>query len=292
MGSRRRMRLRRGGAEPWSLTELVENGDFSDGTTDGWTPSVGDFSLSVSNGALRARRGANINQYVYQEVDGLEVGQEYLLQFEFVALSDNNDEFMDVRFGTSLAAFDIRRWENLSHGEEGFYSHVFTATTSSVFLRFLLRNGSNGDWFEIDNISLVPFDNLVENGDASSGTTGWTDTGDATLSVVSDEFVLTRGSNVNQYFFQEIAVVPGRPCTFNFDFVGLSTSSGAYLDARVGSTQGGIDFARFNNLDAAETGTKAASFTPDSSSVFVAFFIRDGSNGDSLTVDNVRLVYS
>lgn len=121
---------------------LVVNGDFSSGTTTGWTPFNGG-TLSVVSGALRVTNGA-IYGLGYQVVATVP-GVEYEVSVNIIGGTAGRL----VRIGTTGSA--------ATYGQltaTGVGTVTFTATTTTTYISLMLDNEVVGKYADFDSIEL------------------------------------------------------------------------------------------------------------------------------------------
>ena len=122
-------------------TELVTNGDFSNGTTN-WTPNT-NATLSIDNGRLKVAISGG-SGYPSQNITTV-VGKKYKI---------TADAFIGTATKVSLysAAFGFN---DLT--ADGSYNLIFTATSTSTQIRlYVYGDGTFGFW---DNVSVVKVTN-------------------------------------------------------------------------------------------------------------------------------------
>lgn len=125
-------------------SETVTNGDFSGGTTTGWTAT--SAALSVVGGQLSVVPSTTFG-YAYQTLTTV-VGTTYRLTFSF----DQSTAAIARYFvGTSLGGGEIVALTTVSG--VGSVSRYFTATTTTTFIHFGAQN-SSGLQALFDNISV------------------------------------------------------------------------------------------------------------------------------------------
>lgn len=143
------------------------------------------------------------------------------------------------------------------------------------------ESGGSGDGFGPE---------LVTNGSGLTDTAGWSGTTSIALSASNGNLRITRGDNLNQYGYQSVPVVSGKTYRAAFDFIGDSGNSNEYLDFRLGSTQGGLDYGRINVIDdPANVGAHEIFFTATGATAFLNFYLRNGASGDWIEVGNISL---
>ena len=135
-----------------ATTELITNGDFSNGTT-GWAGLSGGV-LSIDDGRLKIEETTNaVDAYaVNSSVISTVVGQRYLITWQFI--KGNNTGF-SVRFGNSGdQTFNYKSNIVGEYTDDGYYSFEFIATGTELNLSFIV-NEVNSYGF-VDNISVRP----------------------------------------------------------------------------------------------------------------------------------------
>jgi hypothetical protein len=134
--------------------ELVTNGDFSSGTTTGWTAGT-NVTLSVVDGDLRIQRGAAINQNNSTPVTTV-AGRTYQISWQYKGRSPGSNQFTDFRVGTTIGGVDLFRQQDSSASEflQQTYTGYFIAAGASTFVTIVLRDGVSGDWVQVDNVSV------------------------------------------------------------------------------------------------------------------------------------------
>jgi hypothetical protein len=126
-------------------TELIVNGDFSNGTT-GWTASSGG-SISVTSGVLRITNGST-NGRAVSTVFPTVVGKQYRVKVTSINRSSSNVSYrLEVR-GPELA------WNWTSAITQEVY---FTAVGTTTYIE-LYALGGTSEWVEFDNASVTEGD--------------------------------------------------------------------------------------------------------------------------------------
>tara|TARA_R110002126_G_scaffold250661_2_gene393535 strand:+ start:262 stop:1971 length:1710 start_codon:yes stop_codon:yes gene_type:complete len=126
-------------------TNLIVNGDFSNGTT-GWTAA--GCSISVVNGAMRITDTDGSIAYVTQRPT-LEIGKTYVIQADIV--TDNMTGNMILNVGTSDGSGQTG---NQTLTATGSYSFTFTATIAQPYVNFRNTAAVAGDYWDVDNVTL------------------------------------------------------------------------------------------------------------------------------------------
>jgi hypothetical protein len=144
------MRLdKRLGAQPES--ELVTNGDFSGGTTTGWTGG-NSATLSVVSGSLRVTNGTGgaLNSYAHQALTTV-VGTLYRVSAALMA----NPSAITARLaiGTGAGTSDIRSQNFPGLGAQETY---FVATGTTTYVSLVGLSTPAGSYTEFDNVSVKP----------------------------------------------------------------------------------------------------------------------------------------
>jgi hypothetical protein len=129
-------------------TETVSNGNFSDGTTTGWT-SNRSATITNNDGVMRVTNGASTTSGAHYPIT-TEIGKYYNLTFD--VLTGANNGYIGVtdsnlyNSGTFVLAY--------AQYVNGSYSVVFKATSTTEILHFHVFGGSSGSFKEFDNISV------------------------------------------------------------------------------------------------------------------------------------------
>lgn len=136
-------------------TELVVNGNFSDGTNS-WTPNT-NATLSIDNGKLKVAISGAASGYPSQNITTV-VGRKYKI---------TADAFIGTATKVSLysAAFGFNDLTT-----DGSYNFTFTATSTSTQIRlYVYGNESYGFW---DNVSVKEIQTDVPRIDFTDDATG------------------------------------------------------------------------------------------------------------------------
>jgi len=129
--------------------ELVTNGDFSSGTTTGWTPI--SATLSVVSGALRiTATTSGVQAKAYTSITTV-AGKSYKITVNFVADAATGNSFVAV--GAAAGGSELLL-ANIG-STLGTYSYVFTASGASAFVTLASSStviaAQTLDW---DNVSV------------------------------------------------------------------------------------------------------------------------------------------
>ena len=133
-------------------TNLITNGDFSQGTT-GW--NIGGGSHTISGGKIKLNgNGATVTPNINKSGFPLIVGRKYYIGFEFQSNDLTNDKL--VRFEPT-PYINIYNSKNLGAGRK---SSVFTASSANNILVFMLNGYSNHtptseEWIEVGTIIVL-----------------------------------------------------------------------------------------------------------------------------------------
>ena len=142
-----------------SSTNLVTNGDFSNGTT-GWTPhqSGGSNQNSLTiNGSGQAVWTVDSGQYwVYQQITGLVAGKTYMVTATLV--SRNTNAWLRVGSGTggSSELLDAMNWSSNGTATDYFFT-VPIGWTNNIYINFGAQSGT-GNNIVIDDVILSEAD--------------------------------------------------------------------------------------------------------------------------------------
>jgi len=125
-------------------SELVTNGDFSDGSTD-WTTQS---SWSISGG--KANYDAVTTQhYLKQTMSSIAAGKTVKIQFDILDVEAGKDAFFKIECsGDPEKIFPYTKFS------EGTYTYYHKITSGLDRLNFVPLNTSTGGSFSIDNVSV------------------------------------------------------------------------------------------------------------------------------------------
>jgi hypothetical protein len=264
--------------------ELVNNGDFSNGTT-GWTGLSGGV-LSIDNERLKIEETTNaVDAYaVNSSVIPTVVCKKYIITWQFI--KGTNTGF-SVRFGNSGdQTYDYKSNIVGEYTDDGYYSFEFIATATELNLSFIVNEASTYGF--VDNISVRATTELITNGDFSTDVTatdgqtsgGWT-SNKASLSVEGGRLkIVDAGSSASAY--QAINTIVGQKYTLSLSgqFNDGSDGNIQVRDASFAGTMlNSIDPiglhetpAEFSLTFVAESSTSVVRLTPASTSSFTATF--------------------
>ena len=138
-----------------SSTNLITNGDFSNGTT-GWAPYLtggsNNNSLSV-NGSGQAVWVVNSGQYwFYQQVTGLVPGKTYRVTATLVSRSSNAWLRVGSGTGGSSDLLDAANWSSNGTATDYFFT-VPIGWTNNIYVQFGMQSGT-GNTLVLDNVVL------------------------------------------------------------------------------------------------------------------------------------------
>ena len=138
-------------ALPQSGTDLVNNGTF-DNDINGWnitSNGIGFTAASwVSPGEIQIVASGGNEGRMETEVTGLTMGTEYTFSYDCVSGAVNF-----VHLGTTSTNSDIEA--NIGYNNTGTHTHVFEATTTSVWVQLGVLDGGTVNY---DNVSLISND--------------------------------------------------------------------------------------------------------------------------------------
>lgn len=125
---------------------LLTNGDFSGGTTTGWTAANGGV-LSVVGGALKMTKTSGSNCFFYQAV-AVQAGKTYEVKVDVIESIGNTG----IRLGNGPAQLTY-----LNSGAVGPRSFVYSyspASDSNLFLSVVYVSSVIGEYGLYDNMSI------------------------------------------------------------------------------------------------------------------------------------------
>ena len=182
----------------------------------------------------------------------------------------------------TVSAGALRIWDSTGGqytlaSVSGSFDVIFRPTVNTAI--YLL--GINGFTGTVDNISVTPTTELVENGTFDAGTTGWTAT-NATLSVVSGKLRVTVTSDGTGYATQQINTVIGQKYLLSLEVTDLSAQDAGVA---VGTTDGGEEI--ISSLSAVD-GKVSTVFTATTTTTYikprVSFTAGEFSDFDNISV--------
>jgi hypothetical protein len=143
------------------LTELISNGDFSNGTTD-WTVNGG--TLAVTNGQLCTTAGNNANAIAIWPDNGatkgtkLASGETYTLSYQATVTAGSVSQFV-VTVGQAVSPYNADAQFNGDKPAttQMTFTHTFTMTTTdfAAGLAFSFVATGSGATVCLDNVSLT-----------------------------------------------------------------------------------------------------------------------------------------
>jgi len=245
-----------------AVTELVTNGDGNSAT--GWNGARGIETVSSTGGRVRATSTSTGAYGVVQTLSGLTVGARYRVQGSIYVAGGTGIHYFRVGESSDLSA-TFRLNEGSSSDE--VYDQVFQATASTMYIGSIHVSTVAGDYTEIDNISVTPTTELVENGTFDAGTTGWSldPASVGSISVINGQLShsVTSGSFWQAQF---VDVVPNKTYVLEFDFIS-KTGGNAFFRVGNGSSH---DNTSYVNVQNPATGGLAYTFTPTVSTINVS----------------------
>ena len=260
---------------------LVSNGTFHTDTT-GWTGT--NATLSVSSGQLVSTVVANGISRAHTTFSS-EVGKKYLLTLDFIAETVTGNTFIYV--GTASGNASLANVNMFS--TTGSYVVEFTATGFITYVS-LSTSGSAlaGETITFDNISVVPLNNQVANGDFSLGLHGWTGS-NATL--IHDNTTYTNGMQIDStttggICYTTISTSVGETYILNIKGKGTAT---AHLALEVGTSIGADDLVTVELIGSLATeGHESHSFTATGNTTYISLG-PTGTGAQTCYVDNISV---
>lgn len=249
--------------------ELITNG--SNIPSNGWTYS--NFILTADNVSQFATSGA-----IPVSVSG---GTPYLLQFEVESLTPGGVVRVRIVGGTTIQIAQVN--------SIGSHRAIVTAAVGNGSINFQSQ-GSGVMSCVIKNISFRPLyttnaTEIVNNGDFSNGTTGWSNDGGATLTVNTGQANLTTVAGQNSRTTQAVTLEAGSYYQFSFDLVSLSGNANARLNVIRGAAG---SFAAIGGLTTSTIGRNSFVLLAPASDAGVQ--VRSDSNATgSIVFDNVSI---
>jgi hypothetical protein len=140
-----------------TLTNLVSNGDFSNGTT-GWTAYRGNGSVADNTYKLTAD-GTQLYAYVFQSIAAPTIGRLYALTFR-VRVTNENCRTLRYRYGTAVTV-DIQNPVNNT-----WYQRTIIITANSTYSDLTLyqyyvdTDTANGSVMEVQYVSCIDLTDL------------------------------------------------------------------------------------------------------------------------------------
>lgn len=133
-------------------TELVTNGNFSNGTT-GWTADNGTISVVSGQGVLTTTAGQNSR---FAQTLSVDAGAYYEISCDLVALSGVTSATLNFRRGAAGAFTTILETSRTSAGRMSF---IAMATGTDVMVQ-IRGDATNAGTVTVDNISVRKLDSL------------------------------------------------------------------------------------------------------------------------------------
>jgi hypothetical protein len=276
-------------------TELVTNGDFSDGT-NGWTINGDNFS--IVDGALRINRVTNTT-YIQQNV--LTSGKKYKVEFDVLDKVDNNGTFI-VRLGS-----------NNVYGVSNYEGTRFSKILTSSGIDFRIYSSSDNGVIYIDNVSVkeiqeADFDftrgssatrvneqGLIEDVQILSGelvTNGTFDT-DIDWSATNSTISISNGvCQVNPtaifgYLNSTSSFQTGIGKKYVYTFYCISRTGSGNVYMQIGTSQNGNNVTNQNLGNIEDNTSYSITFTATSTTSYLR--IGFGGSGTSATIDNISI---
>lgn len=272
-------------------SELVTNGDFSNGLTN-WIVDDGTSWTNVNNTAFCDGNNGLITQNHTSTQNKV-----YKITFDTIATNSSGKE-LGVRIGGGAYAWNLY--------PTGTYTiHVTAGSTNTQGVLFYAINGWTGS---IDNVSVKEITNIgdfdfsrsssatrvnsaglvetagvvstteqVNNGDFSGSSTGWTESG--TWTYGNNNEVCT-GNGTNQILTQSSILTTGTKYKYSIDIISSTLSS-----QQIRFYLGGTDYVTYTLNGGAETISAYA----NAAGTNLAIRVTSSNTSGVLTIDNVSV---
>jgi hypothetical protein len=252
------------------LDNLVDNGDFSNGTT-GW--EANSSTLSIDNQRLKVTATAPYGEARYDIPT--ETGKTYKVTLDYIKGDCNG--YVEVR----NQGFNVNLFTDANN--------VYTANTTREFtfvaidpvskLRLLNSHGtSSGNYNFWDNVSVQEVgENLVTNGTFDTDS-GWAPSAEGSASGISNGQAYLESSGGNARLTQNVNLEAGKTYTIQFDLISQASFGLSYV--RLGT----LELLPVNSVS---IGTNSGTFVANSASNL--YFGTYANSGSSFTIDNVIL---
>jgi len=245
-------------------SELVSNGDFSNGTT-GWTLD----GFTVSNGKLVKVAGTG-NAKEAATSCNLIAGKTYVATFDYADTGTN------LQFSIGTATSLRTQSFTITEGT-GAKSIIFTPDTNMSYVGIIGHDSYAG---EVDNISVKEAtENLVANGDFSDGTTDWTAETGWSISGGAATVVAQAGSLPTD-LSQTLSLTENKLYKVEYTITGAGADPDGLIS--IGDS--------VNDTHITANGTYTHYFIATASSDRIEFRVTgSGDGGDTYTVSNISL---
>ena len=252
---------------------LVENGDFNSGVTDGWALQNGAV-LTVSGGELNVENGIAAFGYAYQNVTVV-IGNTYVAQIGVNYTADQ----ARVRLGSTTGGSEYFEEESIAVDKTITETIVATSTTLSV--RVGLQDNLAGSNADFDNISV-----RLADPDRSVNANGLEVHGQLTKAAVAtgSELVAYSGFSVDDYLEQPYnADLDFGAGDFYWMYWFKATGSGYHVQRREITPSGNHFYSRMSAgllkaIIFSTSGTEVSSTTDVSDDVWrLAIIVRESS---------------
>jgi hypothetical protein len=257
------------------LDNLVDNGDFSNGTT-GWDTS--DGNITIVNGQL-VINATPTDKSAYQQIT-LKPNTTYKVSIQL--LTDGSYLYAYPQHNSNannISGFPLKN--TTSSGSVVNHSTILTTTgTGQLRLRLYTTNGDTGTF---DNVSVQEVvENLVTNGTFDNGTTGWFTTGSGvgTWSVSSGGVSQSGQTAFSAYLNTPLHLVIGKTYTLSFD---ITQSGNGNANVGIGTNHSGVNTVNVWQ-DGDGVGSFSATFVATSSTHHVV--IQEGTGTTATILDN------
>ena len=245
-------------------SELVTNGDFSNGTT-GW--AAGSSTISVVGGQLQVQNSGATYGYAYQRVDVV-IGKTYKVTVTITNVSTQGY----INLGSSLGNGSI----NQTAGP-GTINLYFTATSTNCYIQLLNINANNGIAL-YDNISVkeLPGNHAYQTTTTSRPTLS----ARYNLLTKTEQFDDAVWSKVSTTVATNAAVAPNGTTTAN-KLIETTASNAYHQAAQAAGGSGGLSAKASCYIKAAERSNASVLLTDGGGTnfVFASFDLANGTAG-------------
>jgi len=252
-------------------TELVTNGTFDTDTT-GWT-AYNSAILSVDTNRLKITNGGPAYGAAYQTIPTV-VGETYIATCDFDA-GTNTTGYLFI--GTTVYGSQLGQ----SIGSDKLQV-TFVATSTTTYVNVRNHTNTDANYSFYDSISVKRTGNLVQNGDFTYSTAGWTAGQFAIFSVSSGVLRVTNGATDHGYATQQIQCEIGRVYVVSGSVVG--SGGGAFASSlSIGSGPENGDIIANNAF------TRPVTFVATVANPYITLLVGGNTSGAYKDFDNISV---